>query len=137
MSLSWTAITVCTCCNTDWYSHMYWVKVSGKLTMRSAFKTPGKTQACTSCQATDLQGLEASKIKCIENLLGLSDNGTSFKVFFFKFTALRIVAVCVSSCGGFCGCAGCCMFAGGCLTSTLCQTNFLPLRAEVAAESSV
>lgn len=49
---------------------------------------------------TDLHALEASKTKWTENLSGLSAKGTSFRVFFFKLTAFRIVAVCVSSCGG-------------------------------------
>ena len=69
--------------------------------VKSCYELPGVWYGDVAL--TDLHGLEASKTKCTENLLGLSTKGTSFKVFFFRLTAFLIVAVCVSSCGGAAG----------------------------------
>jgi hypothetical protein len=43
------------------------------------------------------QGWEASKVKVMASLFGAPGTGTADRVGFLRFTALRMVAVCVSS----------------------------------------
>ena len=47
-----------------------------------------------------LQGSAASNMNCTDSLFSFPAIGTSFRVCFFRFTALRMVAVWVSSAGG-------------------------------------